>query len=734
MKMAPAMLPAVVFIVALLALLQSINSSRNSTENPPVVWEAESAERIEKPFNIRSETQASDGHFVQLYPNQRKSAIRYRIMIQTAGLYTLWARARWGNSCRNSIEVNVNGTHFSILGNDSLYNEWHWVKGNSYSLQEGVNNIIVGDPASLVNLDGSIQLDQFLLTTWEESAATAFIEANLKETTDVYFGDNFASNWRDQWTDVSGRWESRDPGNLMYIEQTKPAESILLMKTEVWNDYSFEVSVRPVGVGAQGIVFDYLNGRNYLIVQLLHKNDKIMLELIRVADGHRSIEAQESVAAQAADWARLQVEAFGDTIQISWNEEKKIHTLSRQPAGAILRLGLFSSGAAGAAFDDVEARSLDSASASRTAWLEKKYKRELMLRNYFAHPNEGRSWPIIEGNWSISNGFLQSPSGPSSIVHRRAFTGDTEFRVIVNLEIGNNFYLFVADQNVRHNFQIHRKNEVLSIRSFAHDQLVEQVTVGIPDNPSVPLRLVLKQASLALNLGEQTVATISITPFPEQFRFGFGSLTGMAQVDSVYILQTPHYSYVPWSAPVGWTATRGTLKIGHVFLYTQNVGGEGLIWHKSDFACRDTLYEATLLIRGDAPPGAYIELVLCNQGTESINGTVLRLELIDEPRLFSAEKERVAKITLFNGDKVIGESEGKLRTLPIGFVMPILGIENHEGLTQVYIDHSMAVSFVNPDPGHAGKAGVKFVTKGSSEKKALGLARFRVFSRGLHVL
>jgi len=43
------------------------------------------------------------------------------------GDLTLWVRARWRNVCANSLNVTIDGQSLMQLGNDEVFDEWHWI-------------------------------------------------------------------------------------------------------------------------------------------------------------------------------------------------------------------------------------------------------------------------------------------------------------------------------------------------------------------------------------------------------------------------------------------------------------------------------------------------------------------------------------------------------------------------------------------------------------------------------
>jgi len=97
--------------------------------------------------------------------------VTYKVKIEQAGVYYLWARTFWANGCGNSFSIKVEGYDAGdwIIGGDATYNSIRW-----RCLTDGGKNS--GDPRPLMLKKGTVtltvgaresavEIDQFLLTT-----------------------------------------------------------------------------------------------------------------------------------------------------------------------------------------------------------------------------------------------------------------------------------------------------------------------------------------------------------------------------------------------------------------------------------------------------------------------------------------------------------------------------------------------------------------------------------------
>ncbi len=140
--------------------------------------EAEACNEIEEPF-VRVETShppagivpvsgASGEAYLALPqgagnpPEVTAGKAVYTLEIPQDGLYTLWIRAYWDDSCGNSVSVQIEDRPVFML-EDSTYKTWHWVRSpprlSQLQLSAGTAKL------TLLNREDGIRIDQILLTT-----------------------------------------------------------------------------------------------------------------------------------------------------------------------------------------------------------------------------------------------------------------------------------------------------------------------------------------------------------------------------------------------------------------------------------------------------------------------------------------------------------------------------------------------------------------------------------------
>ncbi len=705
-----------------LSLFQSIEAPVASNDLT-LFWEAEAAQQVAAPFWSRNDPQASEGRYVEIFPGPGEGELRYEVQIEKAGKYHLWARTKWLHACRDMLQISINGTHHSILGNDSLYGTWHWVRGSTYTLHRGINTISVRDSPYADNSQ-SVKLDRFLFTNLREDDTYALVRGPLRKPAGPLVSDDFSGRWQEHWSPLGGHWERRAQASLMYLEQTTPERTFLLTRAPETAGYALEAALRTADHGMLGLVFAYRDDRHYSIACLTQKRGGPVLQLLRISDGFESILAEEPVPSRPGAWARLRVEVLGAAVEVFLNEMKSV-SLSR---GVVARgrAGLFSDDLAKAGFDDVKLLSIDAFSDS--SFLGRQELPIAVIAHVFASPTELQLWQIERGRWSIQKGLLRSrAAGTPLILHRRILWGPFDLDIETRMAPGQALSLHLFTPDVEYTFTVECLVGVLRTSAAADGQVLR--TSSLPSLPDATLsfHLARNRTGFSLQVNGVLALEIAAAPAPGAVQLGIEAAAGSASISSFRVHQTPHYSYNPWDAPVGWEPGRGSIEMGHAFLSAGKANEPSVLWNSNNFSCSHAFYESVLIIRGDAAPGAYVDLILCNQGTDSVNGTALRFELSDRPRLFRSNQHRRAHLSLRRNGRVLADRSGVLPTHVSGFVPAVIRIWSANGVTHVYAHNTEVLRAATPIEADAGRVGLRLAPQPSDSRGVLGMALFRVF-------
>ncbi|HCE46508.1 MAG TPA: hypothetical protein DET40_23430 [Lentisphaeria bacterium] len=136
-----------------------------------VCFEAEDAKEIKVPVKItelkdKAEAdQVSQGKIIEIEQGAGEGSkvggsAKYKINLKEDGVYYLWARCWWIDSCGNSFGVKIGDKPEFIMGNDGTYKSWHWIKAKvSIKLDKGVYDLVID------NREDGIKIDQILITS-----------------------------------------------------------------------------------------------------------------------------------------------------------------------------------------------------------------------------------------------------------------------------------------------------------------------------------------------------------------------------------------------------------------------------------------------------------------------------------------------------------------------------------------------------------------------------------------
>ncbi|MCX7599064.1 MAG: hypothetical protein N2512_09390 [Armatimonadetes bacterium] len=155
-------------LAVLWAVLAVVTAAYVWAARVKIVIEAENYVSITPSMTVGSDKTASASKYVHI-PLRRPHGENesgpadtgntvYKFKIPVAGVYRLWVRANWYDSCGDSFFVIVNDQAQSWVGEDGTYQKWHWVKGKTYQFSAGVHSI------KFQNREDGAKLDQFLLT------------------------------------------------------------------------------------------------------------------------------------------------------------------------------------------------------------------------------------------------------------------------------------------------------------------------------------------------------------------------------------------------------------------------------------------------------------------------------------------------------------------------------------------------------------------------------------------
>jgi hypothetical protein len=182
---------------------------------------------------------------------------RYRCYVPADGHYTLWASCLWGGVCTNAIYVQVDDLPRVILGNDSDYQRWHWVRGTTWPLTRGTHTLTVS------NHSDGIAIQKFALLSDpldRPNDGTPGLYDLFYDDFDGCDGGNIAA-WR-----LSGKeWHLFEPvGNQDYAHRVLAGKApsggapiSAVVGDDSWHDCTVNISMRVVSAGRVALALGY---------------------------------------------------------------------------------------------------------------------------------------------------------------------------------------------------------------------------------------------------------------------------------------------------------------------------------------------------------------------------------------------------------------------------------------------------------------------------------------------
>jgi hypothetical protein len=138
-----------------------------------IVLTASEGAEVVAPFLMHDEAGAVGGMAAFLPKGSRTEAhvgrIKFAAQAPEAASVTAWVHARWRDTCSNSCALKIgNGGEF-LVGNDDVFNVWHWVPAGKHRVEKGANALAV------IEREDGVYIDQVLLTADADYVPTGAI-------------------------------------------------------------------------------------------------------------------------------------------------------------------------------------------------------------------------------------------------------------------------------------------------------------------------------------------------------------------------------------------------------------------------------------------------------------------------------------------------------------------------------------------------------------------------------
>ncbi len=154
----------------------------------------------------------------------------------------------WHDECTNAIYVQIDDIDKVVLGNDPVFDTWHWCRGFEIDLKCGFHTL------HLSNHSDNVAVQKVLLTDSAERSPSGKDLATIELFYDDFNGcdhGNFPL-----WKAYGGEWsvkrrENHDRSNNLLIGKSSD-HALLALSDRQWNEYSLTVSVFSPDGGEEG--------------------------------------------------------------------------------------------------------------------------------------------------------------------------------------------------------------------------------------------------------------------------------------------------------------------------------------------------------------------------------------------------------------------------------------------------------------------------------------------------
>ena len=252
-------------ILGMICICFIVYESSEKTYRKEFIWmEAENAGILTEGFEISEDNDASGGKaIVNQLPSHRAGAFAsYKFYIENSGKYFIWLRTSWAGGCSNTFKISIDNSNKIIIGNDNLFNKWHWLQQAEYELTRGEHRI------TIYNEESDTKLDKILL-----SSNPYYIPSNLGISSDFHI--NFSNGIPDfMHTKIKDSCEVRinEGASTMFIRNLDVTQSNeILFDIENNHQFVFEIilklnnSIKKQNIG---ILFNFIDQSNYEKIEI----------------------------------------------------------------------------------------------------------------------------------------------------------------------------------------------------------------------------------------------------------------------------------------------------------------------------------------------------------------------------------------------------------------------------------------------------------------------------------
>lgn len=334
----------VVLVVAGL-VLGLVLQARLTVRNPFYTdFEAESMENVVSPMAVMDDRLASGFKALEIpYGSGRGiwkeagGSAEKTISVPRGGNYYFWVRVRWEGGCENAIYLQVDKGRNIVVGNDAIFDTWHWVRTGPFNLAAG------GHRLKFSNHSHGIRMDKVEIVNDPQYEPSGYGKEVLA------FFDGFGGcDGQDygSWTFLGGKWSivGSSAGNQRAtsatLVQTFSGESMAVAHQVKWKDCDYEAYMMSAGQGPVGIVFSYHDRKNYNLLEWENGKRKSQdaVSLYTVRNGERNLIGKGGRGYRNDAWQVLGVRCNNGKVVVRTDDEKVFEAAGVSVPGGLIGL------------------------------------------------------------------------------------------------------------------------------------------------------------------------------------------------------------------------------------------------------------------------------------------------------------------------------------------------------------------------------------------------------------
>jgi hypothetical protein len=283
----------------------------------------------------------------------------YRFYVPQDDEYYLWVYCLWFDKCTNAMYARIDTLDKAIVGNDPIFQKWHWVRGFGTDLKKGPHTLKLSNHSDHVAVQKLVFVNS--RTTLPDECSIVFSDLFYDGFDGCHIG-NFAS-----WKALEGEWEVERPKDSpCYAENALTGRSqkraMIVYPSEQWTDYSYHVAAfcMPSSdpTARTGICFGVQDSNHFYYLKWTTPQDgsPATVELGRQSGQQSETLGDFVVPWDMAQWHNTEILSGGRTLKVYIDQQDRFSTTLSEPLTG--DIGLLLEGACSARFDEIHVRTV----------------------------------------------------------------------------------------------------------------------------------------------------------------------------------------------------------------------------------------------------------------------------------------------------------------------------------------------------------------------------------------